>query len=77
MTAGIDFGLRLLAELRGEQVAQITQLLLEYDPEPPFTTGHPRTAGPELVATARAIMGEDMAREAVVIAASHRVATFV
>ena len=77
VTAGIDFGLRLLAELRGEDVAQMTQLLLEYDPEPPFTTGHPRLAGPELVATARAIMGEEMTREAVMIAAGHRVAALV
>jgi cyclohexyl-isocyanide hydratase len=49
VTAGIDFGLRLAAELRGEEVAREIQLLMEYDPAPPFTAGSPRTAGTELV----------------------------
>jgi cyclohexyl-isocyanide hydratase len=49
VTAGIDFGLRLAAELRGEKVAREIQLLMEYDPAPPFTAGSPRTAGTELV----------------------------
>lgn len=44
VTAGIDFGLTLLAKLRGDDAAKRTQLLLEYDPQPPFTAGHPRTA---------------------------------
>ena len=71
VTAGIDFGLTLLAELRGEEVAQITQLMMEYDPAPPFTTGHPRSAGPELVAAARAMMGDTMA-EGVELARARR-----
>ena len=49
VTAGIDFGLRLAAELRGERAAREIQLLLEYDPEPPFRSGSPREAGAELV----------------------------
>jgi len=49
VTAGIDFGLRLAAELRGEKVAREIQLLMEYDPSPPFDAGSPRKAGPELV----------------------------
>ena len=61
VTAGIDFGLTLLAELRGEQVAKITQLMMEYDPAPPFSTGSPSSAGPELVAAATAMMGNTMA----------------
>ena len=36
VTAGIDFGLRLAAELRGEKVAKEIQLLMEYDPAPPY-----------------------------------------
>src|SRR5262249_40216716 len=39
VTAGIDFGLVLLAKLRGDEAAKLTQLALEYDPEPPFTSG--------------------------------------
>lgn len=58
VTAGIDFGLLLLAELRGVAVAKVTELMLEYDPRPPFGTGHPRIAGPELTAAALAMLGE-------------------
>src|SRR5437868_1624053 len=49
VTAGIDFGLRLAAELRGENAAKEIQLLLEYDPAPPYDAGSPRTAAPDLV----------------------------
>jgi len=49
VTAGIDFGLRLAAELRGEKVAQAIQLGMEYEPAPPFQAGSPRSADPELV----------------------------
>lgn len=62
VTAGIDFGLTLLAELRGRPVAEMTQLMMEYDPKPPFNTGHPDVAGPELVAAARGMMGDDLVR---------------
>ena len=58
VTAGIDFGLTLLAELRGEEVAKITQLMIEYNPEPPFDTGHPDTAGQDMVADIRRTMGD-------------------
>jgi transcriptional regulator GlxA family with amidase domain len=34
VTAGIDFGLTLLAEMVGEHSARITQLIMEYDPNP-------------------------------------------
>ena len=46
VTAGIHFGLTLLAKLRGDDVAKRVQLLLEYDPQPPFDSGHPRNADP-------------------------------
>lgn len=60
VTAGIDFGLTLLAELRGEMVAKVTQLALEYDPAPPFDTGSPDKAGPELVAMIKQGMGDGL-----------------
>lgn len=50
VTAGIDFALRVAAKLRGQQAAEFTQLLIEYDPAPPFHSGHPRDARPELMA---------------------------
>lgn len=49
VTAGIDFGLRLAAQLRGEKAAKEIQLLMEYDPAPPYDSGSPRTATPDLV----------------------------
>lgn len=49
VTSGMDFGLRLVAELRGDDVARRLQLGLEYDPAPPFRSGHPSVAEPALV----------------------------
>ena len=44
VTAGIDFGLSLVAEIAGETAARKIQLGLEYDPAPPFDSGHPDKA---------------------------------
>lgn len=49
VTAGIDFGLTMAAELAGEDVAKTIQLALEYDPKPPFDSGSPEKAGPAVV----------------------------
>jgi cyclohexyl-isocyanide hydratase len=49
VTAGIDFGLRMVAEIAGESIARAIQLAIEYDPHPPFASGHPRVADPALV----------------------------
>ena len=49
VTAGMDFGLFLAAELRGEEFAQLLQLAFEYDPQPPFDCGSPEKAGSKLV----------------------------
>jgi cyclohexyl-isocyanide hydratase len=62
VTAGIDFGLRLVAALAGEKLARALQLGLEYDPEPPFHCGHPDRADRELVEEVRAFMAERWAR---------------
>jgi cyclohexyl-isocyanide hydratase len=53
VTAGIDFGLRVVAEVAGEEVAKAIQLGLEYNPAPPFASGHPDVADPALVAQLR------------------------
>lgn len=47
-TAGIDAALLLAAAVAGEQVARAIQLGLEYAPEPPFDSGDPSVASPEL-----------------------------
>lgn len=44
VTAGLDFGLEILAKLRGKKYAESTQLQLEYDPAPPFNSGSPDKA---------------------------------
>ena len=65
VTAGIDFGLRLAAVLRGEKVAKEIQLLMEYDPAPPYDAGSPKAAGPALVesvSTARKAISEERRR---------------
>jgi len=56
VTAGIDFGLTVIATINGQKAAEITQLALEYDPQPPFTAGHPRTSRPDIVASVEAMM---------------------
>jgi cyclohexyl-isocyanide hydratase len=44
VTSGIDFGLRIVARLRGVTAAQRAQLVMEYAPDPPFQAGTPSTA---------------------------------
>jgi cyclohexyl-isocyanide hydratase len=46
ITAGIDFGLRVAAELRGQDYAKFLTLALEYDPQPPYGAGTPKRATP-------------------------------
>lgn len=46
VTAGIDFGLALVAQMKSEELARRIQLTLEYAPEPPFQNGTPAEAGP-------------------------------
>ena len=53
VTAGIDFALVVAAELAGEAFAQSIQLMLEYAPAPPFQSGRPETAPPEILALVR------------------------
>jgi cyclohexyl-isocyanide hydratase len=50
VTAGIDMALTVMAEIAGVDHAQAVQLALEYAPEPPFDSGRPERARPEIVA---------------------------
>jgi len=58
VTAGIDGALRLAAELRGEDEAKAIQLHMVYAPEPPFDSGTPESAPPDILARARASLAE-------------------
>jgi cyclohexyl-isocyanide hydratase len=49
VTAGLDFGLQIIAKLRDQRYAEGVQLLAEYAPEPPFNAGTPHTAPKESV----------------------------
>jgi cyclohexyl-isocyanide hydratase len=53
VTAGIDFGLVVAAELAGVDEAQAIQLELEYAPAPPFNAGSPDVAPREVVETVK------------------------
>jgi len=53
VTAGIDTALVIAAARFGEGVAEEIQLNMEYAPAPPFTSGRPETAAPDLVARVR------------------------
>ena len=46
VTAGIDFGLSMVAALRDDFYAQAVQLVAEYAPAPPFEAGTPERAPP-------------------------------
>ena len=49
VTSGIDFGLVLTAMIAGDDVAKRVQLMLEYNPQPPFQSGSPRSAPAHIV----------------------------
>ena len=52
VSSGIDMALALLAKIAGDEFAKTIQLLIEYDPQPPFDAGSPEKAPPEIVAAA-------------------------
>lgn len=49
VTAGIDFGLTLASLLKDEKYAKAVQLMMEYDPQPPFKSGNAASADPDTV----------------------------
>ena len=53
VTAGIDFALTLVSILVDRETAEAIQLRLEYNPAPPFNSGSPDTAPPEILARAK------------------------
>ena len=60
VSAGIDMALTLAAAIQGPEFAQGLQLIMEYDPAPPFDTGSPEKAGPAAVERAMTAMAEVM-----------------
>jgi transcriptional regulator GlxA family with amidase domain len=64
VSAGIDMGLTLAGRIAGDEVAQLIQLGIEYDPEPPYRAGGPKSAPPELVELMRGNVGAVMSGRA-------------
>jgi putative intracellular protease/amidase len=60
-TAGPDVGsfeaaLLVAAQMVGQSVAEFIEFAIEYDPHPPFGTGSPQRAGPDLAARSEQLM---------------------
>ena len=75
VTAGIDFVLALIAELRGPRMAEMVQLGLEYAPQPPFDSGRPDTAPAQVLEAVNARTAAAFAERRVRLdtwAAAHR-----
>ena len=53
VSAGIDMALALAGRLGGRELAESIQLMIEYDPQPPYTAGSPRTAPADVVTKMR------------------------
>ena len=62
VSAGIDMGLVLVEHLAGTEYAQAVQLDMEYDPAPPFQSGHPRSAPPQVTAHVKGMYDQMLGR---------------
>jgi transcriptional regulator GlxA family with amidase domain len=58
VSSGIDMALVLLDRLYGPELAQMIQLAIEYDPQPPFDAGAPAKAPAELVDAVQQRIGD-------------------
>ncbi|QZA08017.1 DJ-1/PfpI family protein [Mycolicibacter heraklionensis] len=64
VSAGIDLGLWLAGQIGGEGRAKAIQLSMEYDPQPPFDSGHTSKASVQTKAAATALMARELAKPA-------------
>jgi len=56
VTAGIDFALAVVDEIHGRETAEAIQLMVEYEPEPPFASGSPSRASPATLERVRKLV---------------------
>ena len=56
VSAGLDMALWLVGQIEGEEHAEVTQLLIEYDPQPAYDAGHPSKASAEVYQKAKSDM---------------------
>jgi putative intracellular protease/amidase len=64
VSAGIDLGVWLAGEIAGEGRAKTIQLMIEYDPQPPFDSGHMSKASASTKAAATALLGKQLVKPA-------------
>jgi putative intracellular protease/amidase len=62
VSAGIDLGLWLAGQIGGEGRAKAIQLSMEYDPRPPYDSGHMSKASATTKAAATALMSKDLVK---------------
>ena len=58
VSSGIDMGLVLVDRMMGSDMAQLIQLAIEYDPQPPFDAGSPAKAPAALVELVQQMIGD-------------------
>lgn len=64
VSAGIDLAMWLAGQIAGEAKAKAIQLGIEYDPQPPFDSGHMSKASAATMATATAMLSKDVMKPA-------------
>ena len=64
VSAGLDLALWLAGEIAGEGRAKAIQLAIEYDPQPPFDSGHMWKASGTTKAAATALVSRDSVKPA-------------
>jgi putative intracellular protease/amidase len=62
VSAGIDLGLWLAGRIGGDGRAKVIQLSMEYDPQPPYDSGHMSKASATTKAAATALMSKDIVK---------------
>lgn len=73
VSAGIDLALFLLGQISGRERAEVAQLMIEYDPQPPFDAGHPSKAAPRVFELAKAELKQRSSNPKVAPAAVPRI----
>ncbi|MGV0644563.1 DJ-1/PfpI family protein [Mycolicibacterium sp. XJ879] len=63
VSAGIDLAMWLCGQIGGEAKAKAVQLVIEYDPQPPFDSGHTSKASVATKAAATALLTRDMVKQ--------------
>ncbi|MCW2594105.1 MAG: transcriptional regulator containing an amidase domain and an AraC-type DNA-binding domain [Mycobacterium sp.] len=62
VSAGLDMAMWLAGQIGGEAKAKAIQLAIEYDPQPPFDSGHMSKASAATKASATAMLSKDMVK---------------